>query len=669
MNEMTRHDCAARPSPIPSLRGRGIGANRSSHLGRRRGSDRGIVLVLTILAVILLAGMVMFVINVGRQSTRRLQVQHASDATAIAGAGWVARSLNTVAMNNVNMVRMISLVNVLDAMPDSVRFTKEEHEYTLEAIKGVLGRGVQDAWVRNQLEDMQQELNDELNVLNPLNNYFTSNDVAQQTFYDGPAGRGEFWKAMEDMDELNTATMESLGELTQLNAVRGGEANLDRMSGDSTAFVVPLKPAFPYVRGQFDDFQRPVLHGILPDAIDDKEFNRGPFDTVYGWRYLIGGNQPGYWVGGGGGNSASGQGNVPIGSGVGGGGGGGHFVSTGPPDPDAYATYSFTRWMLDRIGHFAHDHLPHGRFMHWQNRLTNYKQGYLWPGTAIRIVIDPEFITDFEEAARLAVSDRNQIKETWFLAVEMKSKYERGAAGFMTPGTYSYYVTAGQSDRNTPRTVRMNGWVDARQWNAEQIGDWQWRDEWEFQTLFDPSIGLPPKLNASGAMVPQTAYRIDTFIFMGVNIGPEYEIRNPHNFGSRSGLPAPTDLDHNRLKHDDERARREFLSFLAFSEIDDGAIAWPSKFSGNKPYPYQVAVAQAHVFNNHSWDLWTQMWEAQLRPVDGVDHWIELMDSGDTSALPSGVSEQKVEDLTQYLRSIREILDAMTKDGEGGGNH
>lgn len=626
---------------------------------RRRARQGGIVLVLTILAVILLAGMVMFVVNVGRQSTRRLQVQHASDATAIAGAGWIARSLNTVAMNNVNMVRLLSLINVLDAMPDAVRFTKEEHEFLLEALEGATSRGIADSWVANQIADMEQELRDELTILDPLHTYFTSNDVKKQTFYDGPAGRGEFYKAMEASDELNQATMEKLGELAALNANKGGEVNLERL-GDTTSFIVPLRPLVPWVRGRFDDFQRPVLNGILPDAIDDKEFNRGPFDAVYGWRYLIGGNQPGYWVGGGGPTTTGGQGNVPIGSGAGGGGGGGRFVSTGPRDPDAYGVRSFTWWMLDRIGAFARDHLPHGRFMYWENRLSDYKLGYLWPGTAIRTVIDPEFITDFNEAAQIAAEDRSRIKETWFLAVEMKSRYKRGEGGFMSPGSYSYFVRPGQDDRNTPRTVRMRGWQDPRTWNAEQIGDWQWRDEWEYATSFDPAIGIAAQLDAQGRPVMHPVYRVDTFIFLGVNVGEDYEVRNPHNFASRNELPAPTDLDHSRIRHDDERARREFLNVLAFAELDDSAIAWPSKFTGNKPYPYQVAIAQAHVFNNHSWDLWTQMWEAQLRPIEDVDLWIELMESGDKSTLPSGVGEQKVEDLTQYLRSMREIIDAMS---------
>lgn len=635
---------------------------QSCMTNRATSRDRGIVLMLTLLAVILLVGMVLFTINLGRQTTRRIDVQNAADSTAIAGAGWVARSLNTVAMNNIGITRLLSLVNVVDAMPDSVRFTKEEHEFTLEALKGARSRGIADAWVVNQVTDMEQELQDELNILNPLNNYFTANDVSKQTFYDASGGRGEFYKAMEAMSELSVATMEGLGEFAQLNAVRGGMVNLDRVSTDAITFIAPLKPTIPYIIGEFDDFQNPVLNGLLPPTIDDKEFNRGPWDTLLGWRDLIGGNQPGYHVGGSGPTNSGGNGNVPIGSGAGGGGGGGYFVATGPRDPDSYRVYSYTRWMLDRVGNFAYNNLPHGRFMYWQNRLTNYKLGYLWPGTGIKTVIDPEFILDFDEAAGIATTDRSRIKETWFLAVEMKSKFKRGEAGFMTPGTYSYFVNAGQSDRDTPRTVRLSNWQDPRTWNAEQIGDWQWRDEWDYTTINDPSIGIPLQLDAQGQPVSFPVYRVDTFIFLGVNVGEEYEIRNPHNFTSKQNLPRPIDLDHGQLGHDNEVGKQDFLNYLAIAEIGDKAVAWPSRFDGRKPYPYQVAIAQAHVFNDHSWDLWTQMWEAQLRPVENIDAWVDRMESGDASALPSDVTAQKVNELAKYLRSVRDIIDRMTRD-------
>ena len=108
-------------------------------------SRRGIVMVLTLLSMILLVGMVIFVINIGRQTSRRTSLQNAADASVIAGSGWVARSLNTVAMNNVNMTRTLAMINVVDAMPDSTMFTITEHTSELEAVQSTLSRGVKDS--------------------------------------------------------------------------------------------------------------------------------------------------------------------------------------------------------------------------------------------------------------------------------------------------------------------------------------------------------------------------------------------------------------------------------------------------------------------------------------------------------------------------------------------
>ncbi|MEM1099127.1 MAG: pilus assembly protein TadG-related protein, partial [Planctomycetota bacterium] len=73
---------------------------------RVRSSDHaGVVLVAALLALVLLASAVFFVFNVGTHIHRKIETQHAADAAAIAGAGWVARTMNLVAMNNVESAR------------------------------------------------------------------------------------------------------------------------------------------------------------------------------------------------------------------------------------------------------------------------------------------------------------------------------------------------------------------------------------------------------------------------------------------------------------------------------------------------------------------------------------------------------------------------------------
>ncbi len=102
---------------------------------------------------------------------------------------------------------------------------------------------------------------------------------------------------------------------------------------------------------------------------------------------------------------------------------------------------------------------------------------------------------------------------------------------------------------------------------------------------------------------------------------------------------------------------------------------WPTHFAGRKPYPNIVSIAQAQVFNNHSWDLWTQMWHAQLTPVDNgngdgiilprelaFQDWIDQMEasSGDLDLVPL-LSPQVWDDAIEYFNVIEPLADQMSK--------
>jgi hypothetical protein len=118
---------------------------------RRR---RGQVLAMTLIALVALVGLVMFVYNAGHQVNRRADLQNTADATATAGATWMARSMNTVAMNNVAQARLISLVPVLDAVPLAAEITLQEMILDVETndslplgLQRQLARGVPDTRV------------------------------------------------------------------------------------------------------------------------------------------------------------------------------------------------------------------------------------------------------------------------------------------------------------------------------------------------------------------------------------------------------------------------------------------------------------------------------------------------------------------------------------------
>ncbi|MDP7288777.1 MAG: pilus assembly protein TadG-related protein, partial [Phycisphaerae bacterium] len=77
----------------------------------------GAVLVMTLLGLTLLVSLVIYVYNVGDQVNKRLSLQNASDSAAVSGAGWMARSANTTAMNNVAISRLLGILPTMDSFP------------------------------------------------------------------------------------------------------------------------------------------------------------------------------------------------------------------------------------------------------------------------------------------------------------------------------------------------------------------------------------------------------------------------------------------------------------------------------------------------------------------------------------------------------------------------
>jgi hypothetical protein len=86
----------------------------------------------------------------------------------------------------------------------------------------------------------------------------------------------------------------------------------------------------------------------------------------------------------------------------------------------------------------------------------------------------------------------------------------------------------------------------------------------------------------------------------------------------------------------------------------DNAWIWPQRFESKSPVRFAVAVAEAKVFNDQSWDLWTQSWQTQLTPVTDWESWAELLaDSAiDAEVLPPSLSQEELENAVRYAESI-----------------
>ena len=101
------------------------------------------------------------------------------------------------------------------------------------------------------------------------------------------------------------------------------------------------------------------------------------------------------------------------------------------------------------------------------------------------------------------------------------------------------------------------------------------------------------------------------------------------------------------------------FTFLGLSKQPNAAPMWGQLFDTGA-FDGHVGIAQASVFNNHSWDLWTQMWHAQLEPVQEFSQWVQLIDNQiDLATGYDDLSAGELEELNAYLRAVEPLAPIM----------
>ncbi|HEX7009552.1 MAG TPA: hypothetical protein VF184_06190, partial [Phycisphaeraceae bacterium] len=174
----------------------------------------------------------------------------------------------------------------------------------------------------------------------------------------------------------------------------------------------------------------------------------------------------------------------------------------------------------------------------------------------------------------------------------------------------------------------------------------------------DQRIEQTPSVIGGAVTIHRTRY----YVFLGIDVGQEVTVRNPHNFADRAALPAPIDFVHDQFpppgQANLDAAGPQPLRVLGIARRRRPTAMWPTRFDSDTPNPQIVALAQARVFNNHSWDLWTQMWRAQLEPISDYAGWVELLhQTADEAGQIPGLDAGQVAQLDRYLHSLEPLAD------------
>ncbi len=702
---------------------------------------KGIVLILMLLAIVLIAALLFYVLNLGKHVNGRIVTQHSADAAAMGGATWTARTLNAVAMNNITTARYLAAVNVLDSLPTVTQATLNEQSAYLEGIEPSLGQASfsntrLNSIIESELALLRDELLEEVALLEPVDAMFDREDITQTTHYPG-----SLWEAMAATTQISVSMMQALPDLPQQHGQEVGLANLvaDGARGPFVA-LLPLQVSLPFRYGQhpntalrthLDDFENPVKTGRLPDWQDHPVVNRGPFDTVFGWRSLASLRDP------------SGTGSIPgqsatdgINSNVTGSFGGRpsndptQRTSPGSPDsyPIAYRTWGTLSGVIGIISEFAErsrrtsDGQRRGnlrsnltRYVTWLSATAYAKLNYLWPElgeTQPNQFSMPQWNTTYPTG----VEEREDpIPETAYFRMDIKSRYHWDDALFMaSEDSWNFenrvlwdsdedplqthfvlrrpprwWAMAGPVAVDYPHQLSEPG-IDIR--NIDGNRNRMWLYAYPYTVLSDTSIGIEPTFDADGNAIPQDVYFVQILVFAAINENPvaagpfssAYEtdadhpqtvavaITNPYellNDQNREDLPAPVLLDtgdFNRLdligetleiREQIRQFTKDRLTVLACARRSSRAMLWPTQFDRTRPGNRTYATAQAIVFNRHSFDLWTPMWQAQLEHVDPLDGWVNVAADASEGDPGPHVDSEDLADLAAYLAAIEPLAE------------
>jgi hypothetical protein len=695
------------------------------------------VLVVVLLGVAALAGLTFYVYNAGAQINRRLEMQDAADAVARSGAAWMARSMNNVAMNNVAQARMLALVPVLDALILSTDIAFSELDewigdnaygstegrpirgltYMVQGLEGPISELDRESRekIRAGLKAILGRLKRQRAILAPIRELAGTIERATNWSIRGVGGvppHGHLWRAAAALDAYSESIVASAGLLAQANAVRFGREN-----GCDAAFVVPVMPQLPAVRGKFEDFQHVLrkrlsvnleagnasvaktlgsVGGAIPNPV--WPYRLGPWARFFehpgwypnfarlggkrGWREamrrrILRGYGPKRTI-----VIEPREGRKIIGPSAGGGRAGspasrgyghraGQVVERADPiyeeEVIGYKTFGPYHWAKKWVIDYASRSFAQGRanlgdtrFVEYFNKNAETKLKYMFSlNPKIEEMHRPQWRTDLAEAVRIAEDPLSRITLTKYYYIEVIYK-TKGATKTVTSHNLS-----------NPVTKEFSGWAAPEELRSKVFGN-------------SPDVSEALKLGSLPmwkftAQGKEVLYRPDGsvkeewplefvwyFIFGGIDVGGTSKITNPCERDPLDRMPAPwvlnpgaiarytPDPDFADYKKFPRSKRRDNFAFLGIVRKETRAPFWSAMFSSHNPLESIVAVAQAKVLNNQSWDLWTQDWQAQLTSVKLWEEWVDRADEGIGQAGSTGglVSPDEVERMRDYMHNL-----------------
>ena len=348
-----------------------------------------------------------------------------------------------------------------------------------------------------------------------------------------------------------------------------------------------------------------------------------------------------------------------------------------------YSTYGPVHWAMHQVydwcGWWRGGNLPDSFFPTYMSQLSRIKLTYMFGSQNPQQIHQPNWIGDYNAARTAATNPANHPYQTLYYVLQIYSSVPEGGQGWLGHGTWAVPpappMPPGLPVSPPPVPAAMawwpSGWLDlGAQQGWQRLDNYIWKRTAVGSSTDFPQIGIVPKTDPKTGLqilTPQPVYFVEFAVFGGLDIGTNGTVTNPCNWTSSDQLPIPYLLDTSVGDYNmngvgnggsfpipQQAGAFNPFYFLGVARRSAQSQFWQQRFPAANPSGNMVAVAQAKIFNNSSWDLWTQDCGAGLVPVSNWENWTAEMtaDAAQAASTNGVVQPSDVTDVATYLNRI-----------------
>lgn len=627
---------------------------------KNRHIRRGHAIVLTLLILLVTAAVAFGVLSIGRHARVKEMTHFSAQAGAESGASWIARSLNTVAMNNNAMARLIVQAGIIDGLPTAIGLYRNDLKAINVVLKHIQVKDLPRDWQAIDkgnpiamgfdrfIRSNTYELNATINTEKYLKQQLKDNDITAITHVlpDPQSNQlGIIWQAINALDEINQTILENIEVQTQLSVLRGSILDTTARQTEASAMMLPTSQLMiPWKHGRFEDFAPIILedhqfqltNGYLEYAANPNIDQLRLLTTLVPEKIKVPRNKAGQ---------------CPLSKIR-------AYISmqntsqnrqrkdmSSPELEKITQPAARDLAVLNTIGTLLY-RLKNQRIIKHIDTISKHHVSQLWPDDKAQVqpIHDSQWITDSQKIFEIMDKNPQSIREIAFVTMQMKSAFAPADPKFRTDDSWVILDQKNDMALNVEYFTFSKS-MDPRSWDKlgiEQIHPRMWRESWTYPANSDRTINLKPlPANEKTKHPKQPVYRVDDYLLIGINVGKDLNLASPYNFASGMTKPAPILYVNDAAKSSDQIHR----TVVALNHVR--ALPWSTPVAPTETASPMIAPYDLLVENQDNNSLWFQGWAGRAIPNDSPS----LSGIQTTDALQPLVSEKLFDSVLTELKT------------------